>query len=363
MRTPTILLTLSVFGDLVLSGCSATSENNTLNYDGSSEMQKITGAPVSVAGARLLMPRQLAIAAGFLFVSDEGAAPVLHVVNLEHPAQYYALGVLGEAPNDFHSFPLLSRQAGNPVTNLHATDMLTNTVFSMHLSKDSVWQAPEYKIPAEFRINDNLITLDDSLVAGTTAGASSSIAFIFDRKNNSTTFIPYPTFLPETVDKRYHEVVFKTHNAYNEKKRTLAFAFEYFENIYLYNIDNGTTLLLQPADPLRENNFEGELQSAPLNEKTILHYTDIFATEDYLYALYLGVADGEANSNPEKLRMSIRVFDWSGNFIQTYQLDKPIISFAVYESGTSFYGSIHWMKKIRCTTFLTTIQDSNRGDA
>ena len=74
------------------------------------------------------------------------------------------------------------------------------------------------------------------------------------------------------------------------------------------------------------------------SDKTI-YFTEPYVTSEYVYVLWVNKTKKEVETNVESFFPEILVFDWSGNIVNRYVLDKPVITFAVKDDkiyATSF---------------------------
>jgi hypothetical protein len=67
------------------------------------------------------------------------------------------------------------------------------------------------------------------------------------------------------------------------------------------------------------------------------HFSRPFSTDKYIYVMWIEKSDEEIMANISDFNPLILIFDWNGNLIKNYRLNKPIIAFAVNDSNDKLY--------------------------
>jgi hypothetical protein len=326
-----IILLLALF-----FSCGTSEKTSTFKAD--TGLKVLKGEKLSIENL-FLMPSQINVSENLIIVIDEGREGIFSLINSDDEKLITSYGEIGDSPSSFKSTPIIQREIINKNNKFLFTEMTKGTIYSIDLNlfKDEPNNSIELNssLPNTIRILDGAIKLSDTKICSKTSN-SNGLAFIFDTSLNKTIYIAYPDFLFSESNSRYNDLIFKSYSTFNAKRNRIAFALEHFDNLLLYDSEANLIRNIQPTD-YQLNEFFRNSES-PTDENTVLHYIDIFSTEDYLYGLYLGKADAYANKNPQKLKMEVRKFDWEGSLIEVYKLDKPLISFAVDESKEIIYG-------------------------
>jgi hypothetical protein len=63
-----------------------------------------------------------------------------------------------------------------------------------------------------------------------------------------------------------------------------------------------------------------------------------FLTDDHIYVMWQGKPNDEMMAEEDAFRPDILVFDWEGNVVDRYKLDKPITAFTISEETGKIYG-------------------------
>jgi len=71
---------------------------------------------------------------------------------------------------------------------------------------------------------------------------------------------------------------------------------------------------------------------------TPLYYTGVYATREYVFLLYRGFSDAEAELNLDSIRSEIHIYNWNGNPIEKLILDRYINLFSVDDNRKVILG-------------------------
>ncbi len=101
--------------------------------------------------------------------------------------------------------------------------------------------------------------------------------------------------------------------------------------IKLYN-KNGKLL----KEVILKNNNKGD-KSKKINDGVIT-FANPIGTHDYVYVLYANSSKKEIIDNPDTYNPELQIWDWYGNFLNRFILNKPIIAFCISEKDKRIYG-------------------------
>lgn len=87
--------------------------------------------------------------------------------------------------------------------------------------------------------------------------------------------------------------------------------------------------------PSIQKQGNGQLYGFSENDNTMRAYIDVYATDNYMYALYIGLSKSDLGKGDHPCY--ILKFDWNGNFIEGFKSNMLILSFAVDESNRKIY--------------------------
>ena len=128
--------------------------------------------------------------------------------------------------------------------------------------------------------------------------------------------------------------LYNSYGCYNEKSQKYATAMHFFSQINIYPCDEKDFpfSIIIGDKPL---NIQ-EIEKTQMPEK-IEYYQDMVCTDEYLLGLYAGCSrkDWAFSNNVE---VKIHMFDWNGNPICQFILDKKIAKIAIDENQHILYG-------------------------
>lgn len=108
--------------------------------------------------------------------------------------------------------------------------------------------------------------------------------------------------------------------AVNVKKNRMVYAYKFYRKLKFMDLE---------AKQIREISFVNEkgfddntLKIADGLDRNVVYYYNIYAGEKYLYIGYSGIIPVEANHLKDKFYQQIEKYDWNGNPICKYRLDK-----------------------------------------
>ncbi|MDR3236226.1 MAG: TolB-like 6-bladed beta-propeller domain-containing protein [Prevotellaceae bacterium] len=148
-------------------------------------------------------------------------------------------------------------------------------------------------------------------------------------------FSPYPDWIHLASDEEKYPIYLKStyYNSFNDK---IAAFYYHFPVMKLLDSDGNT---------IKEVRFDaGKVSDYESVQNEVFHFTDAYATDDYIYAQWIGKSKKEVAGDMENFTPEIFVFDWDGNILNRYKLDKPSITFTVSENNRKMY----------CTSFTET---------
>jgi hypothetical protein len=74
------------------------------------------------------------------------------------------------------------------------------------------------------------------------------------------------------------------------------------------------------------------------NGKCLFGFVDVACTEDYVYTIYAGKNAEEHGSTDAFQGSHLLVYDWDGNPVRQYLLEKPLRSLGYDEASKTIYG-------------------------
>ncbi|MFI3261510.1 MAG: BF3164 family lipoprotein [Rikenellaceae bacterium] len=156
---------------------------------------------------------------------------------------------------------------------------------------------------------------------------------VYDMWGNidSTTYekVPYPFEAEKELSLVESIYYYLRKPSYNEQNKTMVV---YYNTRHLFEIyDDNLTLRKRVIGPLRK-----ELTSEIDN--SYFTYQIVSFTKDYMYLLYQGTATRyQAEGNMKAVNSIVYQFDYDGNPIRKYMLDKAVINMTICENNNAIY--------------------------
>ncbi|MDR1200135.1 MAG: TolB-like 6-bladed beta-propeller domain-containing protein [Tannerellaceae bacterium] len=125
----------------------------------------------------------------------------------------------------------------------------------------------------------------------------------------------------------------------NHKMKRMMYAYKFFNEIHFFDFEGKALKILRGKDKNR-NKSDG-IDEWLDNPYTPMYYMSSYSTDKYVYLQY---AEERTLSEPFKEYTIIDQYDWDGNFIMEYKLDKPHGIICADDEKRLFY-------------FLTTTED------
>ncbi|MDR3218226.1 MAG: TolB-like 6-bladed beta-propeller domain-containing protein [Dysgonamonadaceae bacterium] len=286
----------------------------------------------------ILVSGEMRLIDSFLIISDAYNEPLYRIYKItdNNQLEYISgFGAKGEGPNEFLFNSYM--QIGEDRLSILDQTLLRNYFIDFHKlanpDVDSFMVAKSVKNAANFHA---LIEVSDDLYVGNGSFHDGMFAFYCD-DSVIQTHIPFPedgisashiqkglayqgACLKQTGG---NKLVFAGHNGhfleiYNIKDTLMQKVFSDVYEFPRYTPEDGGNFI--------EVNFA---------QDDLLGFLDVFATSEYIYALYCGKKYGD---NRAFLANIIYVYNWNGERIKKYILDKELSGICVNKENTKIYG-------------------------
>lgn len=307
----------------------------TVEYDSTFE-QRIYGTVIS-EDARLGRLYSLTSVGDYLIAGD-AAVPSAHV--LRNDGTYLReVGDEGEGPGEYvggWSFDVVSHDP--PVFWLYDLSLLRMTRVDL---SDQIASSDEKPIIIDFQIGFSPTSptlVNDSLVVTPGFLLEPGRLAHLDASSGSLLRVVGPPFSnPDDVPVGVLQHAYQSAMTVHPDGRRAALAYRYTDRVEIIHLDG--TLTHAMNGPVQQPPvFEvGRMQGQPVmatNETTLSAYTAVTSTADRIYALYVGRTRGEPGSD---LANRIHVFDWDGNLLDVYRLDRWTGGVAIDPTGNTLY--------------------------
>lgn len=149
--------------------------------------------------------------------------------------------------------------------------------------------------------------------------------------NEQQTYGTYPNWIKEKMPAMDKYTKYLKSSVYNNLNNKIAAFYYQFPVLRIFNSTDGSLIV-----ETHINTTNSSLANIENSKK--IYFTEPYISDDYIYVMWI---DKEKRAIDDNLRPNILAFNWDGKLLANYQLDTPIVTFAISEE----------LKKIYCTSF------------
>lgn len=330
---------------LNLIGCNNEKSSESSSSNKPIEIINLKSTAISLEG-NLLYPFNLWLKDSLLVVLDKGnKTGMLNFFDLSNNMNFIRkTGSEGKGPGEFIGLKTIEFLDDN----LWAFDVTANHITRLNI--DSLISFPDYnsdyrltikKHPRDPKLT-NFLIIDKDHFLGSFFGREPRFA-IYNWKDMTIdiSFLDYPNLVddPENPTQKYNMFVkgslFQASISKHPNRDIIAVSYPFCSRIEIVDIEKGKIIreILGPKEnhlPHYRINEQGRGVQTPDN---IRGYIKTVSTGDYMLSLYNG---SKAKDRKHECNQ-ILVYDWEGNLISEYKLDKGITDFVYYEKEKCIY--------------------------
>lgn len=279
-----------------------------------------------------LLPRYMGIADDLLFVYKEKERELFEFFSLPDCTYIGSAGTRGSGPNEFVSlldprgFQVLDSGFGVFESRINVLKTLKYQDGNLEVVQTENIMQPGQTNGYYPLQDDTFVTLGNII--------DPKEYFLYDRKKQEIIQKnDYPQWISEQEEYEGTALTFaymKQCGVHPERNQLAAF-YTYFKRLRIYDKDMA---LLHDVD-VKIKPYHTNFETGGDNRKSPLYYTGQPQTvNNLIYALCLNAEAGgiEAKHNPE-----LHVFDWKGNPIACYKLDRRVSLFTISEKYKKIY--------------------------
>lgn len=255
-------------------------------------------------------------------VSDITNIPPLHYVNLTKDKYISKIGREGRGPGEFLSVGSIYVTNGGEALVLGRKNLrLTKINLRNREHIENLYMSEPEIINLEYNgLPFDIFPLEDGNFAaiGLQRIRDNKNLAILDSSGKQFKLIgKLPSFDP-SIPPNVHQLAWRSRATSNKEGNKFAVGYYNVDLIQLFDYLGEPHLAIRGP---RDDDLKYSVENArlSLDEKTIRAYIDLTSTQDHFYVLYSGRSIKESNNNFGK---HIFVFDWEGNFVRAYELDK-----------------------------------------
>lgn len=272
-----------------------------------------------------------------LYLRDFCGKTFFHRLNLSANNYRIDFGNRGQGPEEFNE-PLLLRSTNDSV--FMTFDVNTCEIKSFKIDTESVDTLQLLNITSidkSLRGSSEMFLLQNKDLVGIKTYMGEGLFFKYNSSSDED--------LVWAINKRYkqlfndvtmNQAAFSDAIWVHELKQKVAVAMKYYNHLHFYTIDGvliKTLSIGKKITPILDR------KTQTVKDESRYCFIDIYGTKDYVYALWLGKSFQQLEQNAEKIQSGLFVFNWDGDLIKTFELDKNINRIAVDEQKQELYGS------------------------
>ena len=258
--------------------------------------------------------------------------------NEELPSFYY-FGNKGQGPNDFLQ-PYSIQHIENNI--IGTWDINARMYYEFALPDEKKEVSIDKRVRFEVILLSRVIkTAYNQFIALMMADDEAMFLLADSTGKTVNTFFEYPYRNNDERQRFNNRARFSAYQgelATNPSKTKFVYASDKGEIIHFYDIENNNIkpiVKIEKEYALYENReIPGGGTGVQLGTEGMRGYVSIYATEQFVYALFSGKKVGETNS---RAAHTLRIFDWNGNNVKEYELDVPSLYLCVSDDDSKLW--------------------------
>lgn len=319
---------------MTLIGCSSESNNGNAKYKFKSEERKGAIREI-ILEDQLLGPVSIAVYDSIMVLRDISEPPFFHIYNINSGKAIAKFGTRGQGPEDYNAPTQVDIDTrSREIMTFDVQSKLYRTYSLDTIIKNGVARnTKSIRFPVEIEdprpINDSIFITLGSFEKGMYA--------ICNKGEIVKTEFDYPgeINLPD-IKKAF---IFDGKLKVSPDKTKLAYAALFCDVIEIFNIKNGNMEKIKTLFtflPEYSDGSNGDQIRVAVKHSTPMGYLDLFAGDNYIYALYNGRTK-EAFKDRYFYGNQIHIFDWEGNPVKNLIVDRDIRALSVDETNNLLY--------------------------
>lgn len=280
----------------------------------------------SIAIDEIIKPVGWVGADGKAVVQSDGTDTVYYVYSLPDFRYLYAGGTKGEGPEELGSPYMLGNTPS--MNTFWIVDWSKETLTDFQAGSDSLKALTSFKPAGE---DDPVLMVNDSIAVyegGYNLDNLCWIKLVEVHTGKILDSVLTRAVIEVQKGDGWTSVNMKNVPAYISDGKTLAVKYEYTDRVEFYDISGGKFALKKAVGDPRTLE---QLRAEDFWKKTQGKYYDGFAADqDHVYIMEYDYSQ-EGKSPRRILSSSVLVYDWDGNPVRKYILDKPVDALLVYK--------------------------------
>lgn len=291
----------------------------------------LTGRTITLPD-RIIMPLKIFIIGDKLLVEDYTQKEIFKVFRLPEYQFLYSWGFIGEGPEEYiHVNP-----ESTSISNGTFEFLDLGKIRSFKLDEEGPVELDIRNLPSLGSPANNLEKISDSIyIANTPIFSDDEYEhMVFDLSSNKIIkkFGRFPEEKIRFRSQNEKHIAFHTSSTANNFTGRYASFYTYFKRFKIYQ-DNGELLNEVVLRPDGEKKYS--IKDAKQN---IIYFAEPYSSNSYIYVLLIGKSVNDLESDEEDYNPILTIWNWNGNPVAQYKLNKPVTSFTISEERQTLYG-------------------------
>ena len=314
---------------LYLSVSCSSIEPETINAT-LPNVERLSGTSVKTP-VSMLNQKALTVVDDKLVVLDQIKDGMFKVFKLPELTYLYSWGRTGRGPDEFISVdPNYFRSYSNHLELMDLGVLKKFELYETHFKVLKSINLPKLQNPLNSiqKLNDSIYVVDDEFEA-----ENEHLLININKNEIVKEFGEYPKDNLHTKSNLERYQIYLKYVVSNPKENKFAVFYESFPKVKFYNSKGE---LLKSVSIEEDTNFKYSVENKNQN---VIYFSFPYATENYIYAVRVNKTEDQVAQNFDAYKPEIIVWNWNGDIITRYILDKPITRFAVSENHNELYGT------------------------
>lgn len=331
-----IIIFIAIFCFIFLESCSEKDNEPTRLFDDSKLLQ---GEVLEKSSSNLNSPLQLTYKDSFLIVMDRfslnGGEYLFRLLG-EEGKKITTFGRIGKGPDEF-LFPSFLTSADKNKVDVYNAKLFTLNI----LDYDSILAGGKnLTIDSYSKLNtgySKLVRVKDNLLFGSGFFKKGRYLLSDTLGNTIKEIGAYPFESEFDVSKRVLGMAFQTNLQKHPQKPLIVSATSKSPNLEILNLDDSNYKIVNKINsiPTKFENKSSETRlDVSIYKNNTFGYQDVTVNKNYIYVLYSGKRMDQRYRYSDK----ILVFDWKGNPVKYFKLDKELRYISIDDRNENLFG-------------------------
>lgn len=276
-----------------------------------------------------LLPFKVFITGDFLVIYDQQKTDLFKVFALPSIKFLFSWGEVGRGPGEFYLI--------NSSSIIGFKDRFVfqdhQRVLTATVDKNSILVTDDQMLKQQNEPINGLLRINDSCFIFDRSSADDFEHTFINLKDDSKTFNFGEFNDPYNIDEYYiREQVYTKTKAVKPDGRRIAVFYLFINKFKLYDEN---LKIIKEVFIGGDNHFANFSISDLISKQ--MYNAEVVVNDSLIYVLNPNISLAELRENKETLKPTITVWNWDGEPIAKYQLDKPVCSFALSNNNRKIY--------------------------